>query len=247
MNVFLLPDFSRRISTPELMDDSLSSEAELYATLGHFSFINRFFSGTAALFKRFIARDIERRGLTAVTIMDVGAGGGDFARWCSKFLARRGIAARLICLDCDERVIAYLRVSCAAYPAIKIVHGSLPGAIADCDPVDYCVTNNVMHHTSDDAIPDFMASMRGLARFGFLINDIRRSPLAYLGFKFFAGAFMRQGFTLRDGLTSIRKGFTASELRRFADKAGLGSAIKIGRAAIGNIYIVGVGSSGCAP
>jgi 2-polyprenyl-3-methyl-5-hydroxy-6-metoxy-1,4-benzoquinol methylase len=235
-----LPDFSRRATAPEIMDDGSSSERDLYLTLGHFASINRLFSRSAALFCRFIVRDIHRRGLTGVTIMDVGAGGGDFARWCSKFLTGRSVHSSIICLDHDPRVVSYLRQSCRSYPNIEIVHGSVFDPASPPGAVDYCVSNNVMHHMSDDRVPDFIASMRRRARFGFLINDIARSFPAYVGFKVFAGIFMRGGFTMRDGLTSIRKGFTRAELERHVGNTGLALPIKIGRAAIGNIYIVGI-------
>jgi len=236
----VLPDFSRRTMAPEIMDDESSSERDLYITLKHFASINRLFSRSAALFRRFIVRDIRWRGLTGVTIMDVGAGGGDFARWCSKFLTGRSIHSSITCIDHDPRVVSYLRQSCRSYPNIEIVHGSVFDPALPTGTVDYCVSNNVMHHMGDDRVPDFIASMRHRARFGFLINDIARSFPAYVGFKLFAGIFMRGGFTMRDGLTSIRKGFTRTELERHVQRAGLTGPIKIGRAAIGNIYIVGM-------
>ncbi|HEX7511242.1 MAG TPA: hypothetical protein VF335_08080, partial [Chitinivibrionales bacterium] len=117
------PNLSRRCAQPELMDDAQSDCNALYRTLGQFASINRFISRTPGLFKRMLFRDIQKRGLSRVTILDIGAGGGDFARWCVWFLRRR-MSVRVICVDNDKRVIDYLRRTCAGFPEIEIIHAS---------------------------------------------------------------------------------------------------------------------------
>jgi 2-polyprenyl-3-methyl-5-hydroxy-6-metoxy-1,4-benzoquinol methylase len=234
-----LPDFSSRISAPERMDDHSSSESDLYETLKHFSLINRLFSRTPALFRRIIFKDIKRRELKSVTIMDVGAGGGDFARWCVAFLKRSGLTCRVICVDNDPRAISYLRKTCAPYPQIQIIRGSAYEIDAVNGTIDYIVSSNMMHHFSDERVPGLIAGLFRKAQKGLLINDLERVRLAYFGFWLFAGIFMRTGFTLGDGLLSIRKGFTREELRGHIEKAGLAGRLRIGRAVVGKIYIVG--------
>jgi len=56
------------------------------------------------------------------------------------------------------------------------------------------------------------------------------------------GLFFRTGYTLKDGLLSIRKGFTVDELRSHVQSAGLTTALRIGRSAIGNVFITGTRS-----
>lgn len=236
----LLPDFSRRISAPELMDDHTLDNKQLYVTLKHFSLINRLFSGSSKLFRRFIFHDIKRRGLNRVTIMDIGAGGGDFARFCVSFFKKQSIDVKVFCLDNDPRIISYLEKSCDNYPSIKIINGSaleLDGIQGD---IDYCITNNVLHHFDDTIAASIIAKMYKRARYGILINDLARTAYSYLGFKLFAGVFFRAGFTIKDGLLSVRKGFTMEEFQDIVQGVVIMSNFKIGRSSIGNIFIAAI-------
>lgn len=232
-----LPDFSSRTCSPELMDDHTLDNQHLYVTLKHFTLINRLFSGTASLFRRFIFQDIKRRGLKSVTIMDIGAGGGDFARYCVRFFKKQSIDATVICLDNDPRIISYLKISCKNYPSIKIINGSCLELDSIQGDIDYCITNNVLHHFDDIIVPSFIAQMYNRARYGILINDLARTAFAYVGFKVFAGLFFRAGFTIKDGLLSIRKGFTIGELDSHVRGVEIINTFQIGRSSIGNIFI----------
>jgi 2-polyprenyl-3-methyl-5-hydroxy-6-metoxy-1,4-benzoquinol methylase len=239
---FFLPDFSYRISLPELMDDHKLGRQDLYVTLRHFFLINRLFSRTTSLFRRFIFQDIKRRGLKSVTIMDIGAGGGDFARYCVKFFKKQEITAKIICLDNDPRIVSYLETSCKDYPSLKIISGSALDLVGIKDNIDYCISNNVLHHFEDSTVPEFIIAMYDKAQYGILINDLARTAFTYIGFKVFAGIFFRTGLTLKDGLLSIRKGFTVDEIRSHVQSAGLINTLRIGRSAVGNIFITGTKS-----
>ena len=233
-------DFSRRSAKPERMDDLSSSEVRLRATLRQFTLINHLFSGTRAQFCRFLFPDILASGLRRVTILDVGAGGGDFARWCASFLKRHNVVPKIICLDYDSRVIDHLRDSCAAFPEIEVVHASLFQMDAVPGSVDYVVSTHVFHHFEDARIPQALKLLYAKARRGILVIDLERNPWAYFAFLLFSACFFHGGFTRYDGLISIRKGFTEEDVRGYSDAAGLNGLIKVRRAAIWHIVFFGI-------
>jgi 2-polyprenyl-3-methyl-5-hydroxy-6-metoxy-1,4-benzoquinol methylase len=235
-----LPDFSNRNRLSELMDDHTLDNKHLYVTLKHFSLINLLFSGTSSLFRRFIFQDIKRRGLKRVTIMDIGAGGGDFARYCVSFFKKQSIDATVFCLDNDPRIISYLKISCNNYPSIQIINGSALELDRIQGDIDYCITNNVLHHFDDRIAPSIIVKMYKRARYGILVNDLARTAYSYIGFKIFAGLFFRAGFTIKDGLLSIRKGFTIEEFQNFVLGDGIINNFQIGRSSIGNIFIAAI-------
>ena len=71
------------------------------------------------------------------------------------------------------------------------------------------VSNHVLHHL--DGLGAFLAESAMLSRGTVVHNDIRRSPAAYA--LFFAGSWVFTGSYIRqDGLTSIRRSYTAAEL-----------------------------------
>jgi 2-polyprenyl-3-methyl-5-hydroxy-6-metoxy-1,4-benzoquinol methylase len=235
--MFGIPDMSRRSIQREMMDDHSTDEGMLYRTLGQFAFINRCISRTHVLFRRVFYSDMKKRGLSRVTVMDIGAGGGHFARWCVGFLKRRGIAPRLICIDNDQRVIGYLRHACEDFPEIEIVNASALKPVAAAGRADYVVATHLLHHFNDESIPEVITGAFEAARYGLLINDLVRHPLAYMGFSLLAGVFFRRGFTLSDGLLSIKKGFTSEEVRRYILRAGLAGRVAVGRSALGHVYL----------
>ena len=76
---------------------------------------------------------------------------------------------------------------------------------------DVVVSNHVLHHLDDAAFQGILADSEKLAGSLALHSDIERSPWAYGLFSagtlpFFHGSFIRQ-----DGLTSIRRSYTAEE------------------------------------
>jgi 2-polyprenyl-3-methyl-5-hydroxy-6-metoxy-1,4-benzoquinol methylase len=232
-------DFSRRSHEPEIMDDPASPEDDLRITLRQFSFINRFFSRTHALFCRYIFPDIVKTGARQVTIMDIGAGGGDFARWCILFLRRRGIVSRIICLDSDPRAVSYLREACAAFPEIKIECASFLEVDKPACSIDYVLSTHVLHHVSDAQIPRFLGLVYKIARRGIMIVDLERSLAAYCAFSAFSAIVFPKGFTRYDGLLSIRKGFTSEDVRGYIDAARLNGHVKVRASALWHLVIWG--------
>jgi hypothetical protein len=49
----------------------------------------------------------------------------------------------------------------------------------------------------------------------FLLNDLKRSNFAYLGFTLFAGLFFHNSFAFYDGRLSIKRGFKKEELQKY--------------------------------
>jgi len=237
LSLLRIPDLTRRSAQSELMDDASSDIGALYRTLRHFAVINRFFSRTHVLFKRELFRDMKKRGLNRVTIADIGAGGGDFARWCVWFLRRRRVGARVLCIDNDPRVIGYLHRTCAAFPEIEIVHASALRLDTLTQRADYIVSTHVLHHFADEQIPAVIAGAFTAARYGMLFNDLVRHPMWYVFFSIVAGLFFHRSFTFKDGLTSIRKGFTRAEVSDYIERSGLTGRVRVGRSALGHFCL----------
>jgi 2-polyprenyl-3-methyl-5-hydroxy-6-metoxy-1,4-benzoquinol methylase len=233
-------DFSHRSDAQEIMDDPASSETSLRTTLRQFWFISRYLSRGPSLFCRFLLPDIIKAGLRRVTILDIGAGGGHFARWCVSYLKRRGIVPRIICLDNDIRVVKYLQTTCAALPEIEIKHASVFDLKGDDDSIDYVVSTHVLHHISDAQIPCFLDIAYGMAHRGMLIVDMERNQAAYLMFSVFSGLFFHGGFIRQDGLLSIKRALTRKEILGFVNAAGLDGSVEVGTAAFWHIFIKGM-------
>lgn len=215
------PDLSRRSARPELMDDPERDEATLCSTLDSFRGVNRFISRTRRLLKRTIIHDLTRRKAASVSLLDIGAGGCDEGRWFVKECQKLGVDCTVYCLDADPRAVRYARDACRSEPSITIIEANALN-LADLNlSVDYIFSNHFLHHLDNAAIPVVLRLIGEHARRGFVLQDLHRHPVWYVGFIVIAALLWRRGWTFSDGLSSIARGFTRAELAGFCGKTGV--------------------------
>jgi 2-polyprenyl-3-methyl-5-hydroxy-6-metoxy-1,4-benzoquinol methylase len=235
--MFQIPDMSTRLFMPELMDDTTGPEDELFRTLGQFRTVNRLFSRIRTLVKRYLVPHMAKQGNREIVCADIGAGGGDFAIWFTKFCRGRGIRVKMLCIDHDPRVVRYAQRKCRGHDDIVIYKASAFSVDTINGPIDYILSNHFLHHIGTDEIPDLLKKMHDTARCGFFINDLARSRAAYMGFTLFCRVFFRSRMSCHDGRLSIRKGFLKNEMAGLVDAASLSTPVTIGTMHPGRIYL----------
>ena len=212
--------FKTRSLAPELMDDHGGDKRLLFRTLGHFKLINALFARNR-FFAKTLAAHIGCQGQRVFTIVDVGAGGGDFALRLARQLDRRSIRARIYCIDNDPRAVEYARDRCSGRPEIIVLHESFRHLPALPHSPDYVFSNHLLHHLTDDDGIDLLRIVGASARIGWIVSDLERSAFWHCLFGAFASVFLRDGYTKDDGLLSIRKSFTKKELAHIVEKAAV--------------------------
>jgi SAM-dependent methyltransferase len=210
--------FAVRSSEPELMDDPACDDAALLKTLSHFKLINRLFSRFGTLARTLLLPDMQRE-TREYTVIDVGCGGGDGTARIAAFCKANDIKCTVKGIDSDERTVGFARERWGSEPGVSFETASLLELPADGSAADYIIAANVLHHFPDHEVPHVVNRLCGATRRGVLIADLERSPFWHAAFALFAFVMLRGGFSRRDGLLSIRKGFTANEF------AGLGRTL----------------------
>ena len=199
----------------ELLDDPLAAPAQVRESLRNIARANRWFGGASAVrfgLERALAPGPSQRPLS---LLDVGTGIGDLPRMAVAWAARRGVVLRPVGL---ERHGAAARLAHAGGLAAVVGDGgSLPFRGAS---VDLVLLSQVAHHFAPAAIVRLLRECARVARDAVIVADLRRSPLAAFGFRL-AGTLLRfDRDTLRDGVTSLRRGFTAASLAALLAEAG---------------------------
>ncbi|MGH7525249.1 MAG: methyltransferase domain-containing protein, partial [Gemmatimonadales bacterium] len=87
--------------------------------------------------------------------------------------------------------------------------------------VDFVLASQVAHHLSHAAVVRLLRTCDRLARLGVVVADLRRGRLAQVAFWCGARALGFDRYTVADGLTSIRRGYTVGELRGLLTAAGV--------------------------
>lgn len=198
----------------ELMDDSLADTRKLERTYAQFALVNT----AVSRWRRVYVSDIRPRAReTSIRILDVGAGGADLSRAVARWLRRDGLSARVIALDTDERAMAWAAAH-AGGEAVEYRSALLSDLVSAGESYDVVLSNHVLHHLAAAELPTFLSDSQSLARTGGLVahHDIERSALAYRLFAMgtwpFLTTLLADSFIRDDGLTSIRRSYTAAEL-----------------------------------
>jgi len=181
----------------------------LERTYAQFPLINAVVSGWRRNYRRYVRPVLAAQD--GGTVLDIGAGGGDLARALARWARRDGLSVQVTGIDPDPRAHAY--ASGRPAPDGCSFRAALSSdLVAEGAVFDVVVSNHVLHHLDDAAFQGILADSEKLAASLALHSDIERSPWAYGLFSagtlpFFHGSYIR-----RDGLTSIRRSYTAREL-----------------------------------
>lgn len=207
----IIPDMRIRRLEPEMMDHPNGDIGKLYRTLGQFELINRLLSGSRRLLRQALFPHFDSTPDRSFEILDVGAGACDIPMWIARVGRSRGWRVHITALDADPRIVSWARRAVSEYPEIDVVEGSAL-ELRRYGEFDFILANHFLHHLPDEDIFDVVTQIDAQARFGYLLNDLRRRAWAYIGFTLYALLFAHRSLTRVDGLLSIRKGFLREEL-----------------------------------
>lgn len=213
------PDFGRRWTDPELMDDPDCDAERLLRTVAQFASINRLVSRYRSILTQTVLRDMARDPGREYHLVDLGAGGCDIPVWLLRAARRRGLRLRVTALDSDPRVAAWARREHGHVAGLTVVQ-ALASEMGGAAPLDYVFANHFLHHLPDGVLRETVAEARRLARRGVVFTDIERGPLAYWGVSLLTLWGRRRSFAFDDGRLSVCKSFRVNELQDLAAGAG---------------------------
>ncbi|WP_120520169.1 class I SAM-dependent methyltransferase [Arthrobacter celericrescens] len=201
----------RADSLTEQMDRPDCDPARLRRSYARFPVINFLLARWGRNFERRIRPLLSAS--TAATLLDIGCGGGDVVRRLAGRAAREGLRLEVTGADPDARAHAFA-TSRKAPDGVSYRRALSSDLVAEGGRFDVVISNHVLHHLSAAELAAVLADSERLARHLVLHNDLRRSRLAYL---LFLAGFWPLGpgsYIHTDGLASIRRSYTPSELRK---------------------------------
>ena len=201
----------RRRRGVEFLDDPAVDPRLVRRSLHDVARSNLLFGGTGAV----LAELRQTLGTCAqspspsreLTLLDVGTGIGDIPHGAQH--AARDFGVRLTTIGLDESEV--LAKDSRARTSESICGSALALPIPDRG-VDIATCSQVLHHFADDDARQVIRELHRVARVRVIVSDIRRSWLA-------AGGIWLASFPLgfhpvsrHDGVVSVMRGFTATEL-----------------------------------
>jgi len=169
---------------------------------------------------------------TAAHVVDIGCGHGDGLRWIHRWAKHKKVPLRLTGVDLNPYAA---RLARERDRREHIPEGSIAWITADAfaakfdAPVDVAISSLFAHHLSDAAIVELLRWNEANARLGWLVNDLRRSRRAALGYKWLTRAIGSCAMVRHDGRVSFRRALTLEEWReRCAQSAVHADVVDLG-------------------
>lgn len=199
---------------PELieeMDRANCDVTKLHNTYKQFHYINSLLSKWKYIYIHEIKPVLLSQ--TSTSLLDIGFGGGDITRSIEKWATSDGFDINITAIDPDQRAYKYCKKT---YPGsdIKWKQCRSTDLVADGKKYDIVISNHVLHHLKDDEVLKLLEESEQLSTQKVLFNDIERSAIGYLLFNGISRLFFHNSFITKDGLTSIRRSYKSSELRK---------------------------------
>jgi hypothetical protein len=210
--------FEQRSCEPEFLDHPDCDPVLAAASYRFMALVNRLFGGVRSV-RRFVAAEARALPLGGqpLRILDLGSGSCDIPLAVSRWARRHGFSVHFTCLELSAAAIqsARARLERAGDQTVELVQADAftytPAAEFDC-----AVASMFLHHFTDTQIQGLVQRLPTFVRRSLLINDLRRSRLAHLGAVPLT-VYAPQGVR-HDAQLSIRRGFTAGDLRRILDR-----------------------------
>lgn len=215
----ILPDLSRRVRLPELMDDPGLDPGEhrrALEALARVSRVSRTGARAWASVRSVAAASRDR----PVRVLDLACGGGDVVVELARRAAGAGLA--LEAHGCDVSGTALERARDQAGRAGVPARFFRLDALEDPVPEGYhLITASLfLHHLEHASAVGLLTRLAGAARSG-LVQDLRRTRTGYLLAWSGLRLLSRSRVARVDGPRSVRAGFTKEEMAAMAAEAGI--------------------------
>jgi SAM-dependent methyltransferase len=221
---FLFPDFSKRTTQAEWMDDPSVQGRALERALTDLRRINALLGGYRAT-DSVLAPLLRSR--SALRVLDVGTGTGDYPARLVRRGPRYGTQVEAIGIDLNPVTVGRGRawlddtLSPDFRSRVRLdIADALALPYAD-DAFDVAHAALFLHHFHGPEAVQLLREMHRVSRLGILVNDLHRHPLAYIGIWGLSRLFRMSPMVQHDGPISVRRGFRRADLLVLAHRAGL--------------------------
>lgn len=215
-----MPDFTKRETAIEMMDNLLAGGADLHQALRELDAINYALGGnyvTLTALNNLLGDDRQPE----LRIADVGCGSGDMLKRIRFLLQKKNIDAHLVGIDANPHVIEFARAHTPS--ACRISYAALDIFSEEFARLKFDVVIGTLffHHFTNEELVRFFFRLKDRVRLGIIINDIHRHWFAYYSIKWLTRIFSKSEMVRNDAPLSVLRAFRKRELETIFEKAGI--------------------------
>jgi SAM-dependent methyltransferase len=206
------------------MDQPGAEPLRVAESLGDLAWVNRYLGVTAAML-RDVERLVGRDGPDSLRVLDVGAGGADILAALGRKRRRRGRGFSGVALDLRGTTLRLAARALARQEdvaGIELVCGDARALPFADRAFHLTVGSTFLHHLEPDDAVAVLREMARVSAVGFVVGDLRRGRLCYLGAWVLSRTLWRwHRYSRHDAPASVRAAYTVPEVRALAVRAGL--------------------------
>lgn len=195
---------------------------ELERSLSDLQHVNRWLGGRRTALQPLAAMLRRLPRGRPYRVLDVASGAADIPRDVVRWGRRHGYALHVVAADLHAGTLAVARRQTADEPAISVLAADARALPLPDGAVDFALCSTALHHFDEPDAVRVLRELGRVARRGVVVNDLLRSWLGVVGVHLLAATLWRgHPVTRHDGPLSLRRSYTAPELRALARRAGL--------------------------
>ena len=156
----------------------------------------------------------------AWSLLDVASGSADIPIAIARAAQQAGVNLRVTATDRNPQIVAVARTQSAGTPQMCIEEQDALALSYPDGTFDIALCTLALHHFAPDVAVLLLRSMARVAR-RVMVYDVVRSPLAYAGVVAMTRLGRMHPMTCHDGPASVRRAYSAAEVRALASQAGL--------------------------
>ncbi|WP_272022077.1 methyltransferase domain-containing protein [Olleya namhaensis] len=206
-----------RSEAEEIMDDLDYNGPILHDALDKLAKINQWLGGNIVTINGLKKALKNHNKSEAITIIDLGCGGGDILREISLFGIKNNYNFKLIGIDANPHTVNYANSLSQKYDNVSFEAIDIFSDQFNNLEYDLVLTTLFLHHFKEDQLVSFLKPVLQKAKLGIVVNDLHRHKLAYYLFKLLCTTIKNKTI-VEDGLTSVLRGFKREELTTISEQ-----------------------------
>ena len=212
--------FNSRSETMEKMDDLNCAGEVVDQTLRELETINRWLGGNSITIDG-IEKLLRSQVDHAITIVDLGCGGGDMLIAIARYGRRNNLTLKLLGIDANPHIIEFARRNCEAYPEIEFqVIDIFSSQFSELE-FDVAIATLFTHHFRSTKLSQLCTKLRKQAKLGVVINDLHRHWFAYYSIKLLTLLFSKSSMVRYDAPLSVLRSFRKNEWLQILKQGGI--------------------------
>jgi 2-polyprenyl-3-methyl-5-hydroxy-6-metoxy-1,4-benzoquinol methylase len=213
--------FNHRSTGIEIMDDLDCKGEVVDQTLRELDFINHWLGGNAVTLDglKSLWKNIPKD--RKISIADLGCGSCEMLRLIAQLARKDKREVALTGIDANPNIASYAQKKSFDFKNIQLEATNIFSDEFRQREFDIILGTLFLHHFTEEELIGVFSSLKNQARYGIIINDVHRHPLAYYSIKYLTELFSKSAMVKFDAPLSVLRSFKKEELKNILQKAGI--------------------------